>query len=114
MPPLVNVIAGIVCLGLSVNFFRLAMAPESVSETIEVKPGSSKCTPSGDLLKLSKDELRAKCGEPRSVNHQMLGGGQLRKEQWSYINPVFYVYLSNDKVETIQYADNGQNFEWKN
>lgn len=109
---LVNVIAGLVCCALAVNFFRLAVqTPGDAAVSIN---GAAKCQPSGELMGLSKDDLLSRCGEPRSINHQMIGGGQVRKEQWSYLDPVFYVYLGNDHVESIQYAENGRNFEWKN
>lgn len=115
MPPIVNLIAGIVCVGLSFNFFRLANKSASTDKEISVEESLPiKCQPSGDLLNLSKDELLERCGKPDNINHQTLSYGALRKEQWSYRKPTFYIYLQNGIVESIQYAENGQNFEWKN
>jgi hypothetical protein len=114
MPPVINFVAGIVCLALTINFFRMGFQREAPAEAIAAAPPAVKCVPSGDLLNISKDDLMGRCGTPRSINHQMIAGGAVRKEQWSYRDPVFYVYLSNDRVDSIQYAENGQNFEWKN
>jgi hypothetical protein len=86
--------------------------PSAVQSSV-AEATQPRCAPSRDLLGLDRDAIRAKCGEPNSVNHQMISGGAIDKEQWSFRKPTFYVYLTNGKADSIQYAEAGQNFEWK-
>jgi hypothetical protein len=95
--------------------FIIGVVIDSVKSNSDSKQEQKiKFVPGPHLIGLTREQIREKCGEPYSVNHIVLDNGLflLDKEQWSFNNPTFYIYLRNGVSESIQYAENSQNFKW--
>lgn len=100
------IVLGIVLIAAGIVSIR-AVHENVPTETSPLK----RCVPPAVSLGMSREQLIENCGKPSSINHQVLG--KVDKEQYAYGKNDSYVYLTDGTVTSIQYAENGEKFNWK-